>query len=265
MCGRYTLYHSTNEIIERFKIQQSKMGIDPRYNIAPSQLIAVVVEQKEGAQPVRTLEPLKWGLVPFWAKDNDKQKPFINARCETLAEKPSFKSSLTRKRCVIPADGFFEWKTTPLGKVPMYITLKSGGPFALAGIWEECTTSDGEVLRTCAIVTVPANSFMSEIHDRMPAILTPEAEEVWLNTAETDRDRLVSLLVPFDPNEMHAHPVGRVVNSPNTDSEECIKMVDQESIIADAMGAAGGRSRKPAVGKKARPEKDTGQLKIGFD
>lgn len=296
MCGRYTLYHSTNEIIERFKIQQSKMGIDPRYNVAPSQLVAVIAgrtrddssaadsrdaesrgtesrgtessdtESSSAGGVFRTLEPVKWGLVPFWVKDINKHKPFINARCETLAEKPSFKAALSRRRCIIPADGFFEWKKTEHGKIPMYITVKGGKPFALAGIWEEWTAPDGTPLRTCAIITVPANEFMEDIHDRMPAILTPEAEDVWLDPAEKDRDKLLKLLVPFDSAQMEAHPVGKIVNSPIIDSEECIKEVDQESIIADAMGSAGGRTRRPSAKNRAeKAESGVAQLKLLLD
>ncbi|HEY9785719.1 MAG TPA: SOS response-associated peptidase [Candidatus Obscuribacterales bacterium] len=263
MCGRYTLHHSTNEIVERFHVQQVELDLIPRYNIAPSHLVAVIA-QKDGDSPKRSLQAFKWGLVPFWVKDVQKHKPFINSRCETLAEKPSFKAALVRRRCIIPADGFFEWKTTPRGKVPMYITLADGKPFALAGIWEEWKSPDGTPLRTCSIITVPANELMAQIHDRMPAILAPEQEDVWLDPDLRDKDKILSMLAPYDPQQMVAHPVSTLVNSPGTDSVRCIEKMDMAAVL-ESMPLKSTRKRSTTTDEQLRVAEETVQLKIGVD
>lgn len=217
MCGRYTLRQTTEDLLTRFGIQLVLFEMLPRYNIAPSQTVAVVRANGE-----RRLEGLKWGLVPFWAKDLKKTKPMINARMETLASKPSFKTCLTRRRCLVPSDGFFEWKTENDKRVPLHITMKDKRLFAFAGLWDTWKSADGQVLETCTIITVPANGWITEIHDRMPAILRREDEERWLDTAITSAADILHLLGPYPAEEMEATTVSRAVNSPRTDSPECV-------------------------------------------
>ncbi|GAB3533064.1 hypothetical protein GCM10027443_17790 [Pontibacter brevis] len=163
-----------------------------------------------------------WGLQPFWAKDSKSIKRSINARAETLTEKPSFRSLLKSKRCLVPADGFFEWQVTPHGKVPHRILLKDEATFSFAGLWDEWTDkSTGEILHTYAIITTDANDLVKPIHDRMPVILSPEAEELWLDEHETQED-LLSLLKPFDAELMKAYAVSTLVNSPMNNVPEVI-------------------------------------------
>ena len=222
MCGRYTLTRAeVREFGERFLISDfSETRLVPRFNIAPSQNVAAILQ--ENGRTV--LSSLKWGLIPSWAKDLKKTKPMINARIETIAEKPFFKSALKTRRCIIPADGFFEWRQDPdTGqKIPTYIHLPDKAMFGFAGLWDRWTSEDGEVLRTCTIITMPANSFMQTIHDRMPAILPPQNETSWLNQAETDVSTLLSLLVPIDSSSLASFAVSKAVNSPRTDTQDCI-------------------------------------------
>src|SRR5438105_243032 len=176
MCGRFTSHHSPEEIMERFEVDEALFRPDPRYNIAPTQILAAVIEQ----QGKRQLTGFRWGLVPSWSKDPAIGNRMINARAETILEKPSFKAALTRRRCLIPADGFYEWKKSTAGSQPFHIRRRDGGLFAFAGLWEEWQSPDGSPLQTCTIVTVEPNELMSPIHNRMPAILEREEEKLWL-------------------------------------------------------------------------------------
>ena len=258
MCGRYTLYHSSNEIVDRFRTMQVEFDLEQRFNIAPTQLVAVVAEKAEGGEIQRHLEPVKWGLVPFWVKDITTFKPFFNTRVETIAEKPSFKAAFTRRRCLIPCDGFYEWKKTPDGKVPMFITLKDNATFGMAGIYETWSSKDGGDLTTCSIITVPANNFMSDIHDRMPAIVRREDEDSWLNPMEVNNETLLRILKPYDDAQMKAHPVSSMVNSVRNESVRLIEEVTIEQALEKPPSAAKTRA---SVKKSALPE-DTGQLKL---
>lgn len=222
MCGRYTLGRSTRDILERYVIQQNLFALSPRHNIAPSQMVPVILSV-DGS---RVLDGLKWGLIPFWVKDLSKAKPLINARAETLAEKPSFKQALARRRCLIPADGFYEWKGEGPSRTPMHIRLRGAGLFSFAGLFEEWKAPDGDVLRTCAIITVEPNRKMSEIHNRMPAMLRQEDEDLWLNAAEKDPAQLLRVLKPYPDDEMEIYPVSRKVNSPAFDDPACIEPDD---------------------------------------
>lgn len=221
MCGRYTLQQTTQDLLRRFAVQLVLFDISPRYNIAPSQKIAVIRGNGE-----RHLEGLTWGLVPFWAKDLKKVKPMINARMETLVEKPTFKAALTRRRCLIPADGFFEWQSKGDQRQPLHIRMRDKHVFAFAGLWDEWKSPDGQSLQTCVIITVPANGWMTEIHERMPAILRPEDEIRWLDSAIRSADEILSLVGPYPAEKMEAVPVSRLVNSPGTDSPECIQPIE---------------------------------------
>lgn len=219
MCGRYSLTHNEQEIQERFQVDSfCHTHLTPRFNIAPSQGVPVVVF----ANNRRELGLFTWGLIPSWTKDLHKAKPLINARAETLADKPSFKRALASRRCIIPADGFYEWQKTTSGKLPMRIRLKSDELFGLAGLWEEWRGPDGHTVQTCTIITVVANSLLAGIHDRMPAILPPDMESTWLNPTMHDASKLLTLLMPYPDNQLEAYPVSRLINSASVESPECI-------------------------------------------
>ena len=228
MCGRFTLYHSPDEVAERFAVsdllENQLLETEARYNIAPTQNVAVVTQN--GA---RHLESYHWGLIPSWAKDAAIGNKMINARAETLAEKPSFRTALTRRRCLIPADGFYEWQApadgAKGGKTPTYLHRTDGGLFAFAGLWDEWHAPDGSPLRSCTIITTTPNSVAAKIHDRMPVILRPNDEALWLDHAVTDTRDLLSLLVPYPADAMEAYPVSRRVNVPVSNGAELIAAV----------------------------------------
>lgn len=218
MCGRFTLTQSAQAVAERFGVQLVLFKPAPRYNIAPSQPIAVIMQNGE-----RRLEACQWGLVPFWAKDPEIGNRLINARAETLAEKPAFKYSLTRRRCLIPADGFYEWRQEGNRRVPVYIRRRDGALFAFAGLWDEWQSPDGSPLRTCTIITTEPNALIAPIHNRMPAILKPEHEALWLDTSLKDPIQLLTMLRAYPEAEMEAYPVSPRVNNPRNDDPLCIQ------------------------------------------
>ena len=220
MCGRFTLTADATLIQEAFPWLNIPGGLQPRYNVAPTQPVAVVPNDGKNQ-----LDYFMWGLIPSWAKDADIGNRLINARAETLAEKPSFRSSLKRKRCLILADGFYEWKQIPgqKAKLPMYIRLKSGQPFAFAGLWDEWHSPDGSQVLSCTIITTEPNSMMQAIHNRMPVILSPEAYTAWLAQGDQKPETIIGLLQPYPPEKMTAYPVSILVNSPNNDSPELIR------------------------------------------
>ena len=219
MCGRYTQVTSWSEMIGLYRINDTThhLNLPPRYNIAPTQEAPVVRTIGDG----RRLDMLRWGLVPAWAKDMDISARMINARAETVAEKPSFKAAFRRRRCLVPADGFYEWQKTPAGKQPYRITLKGGEPFAFAGLWERWEKGD-PALESCTIITCPPNEATAAIHDRMPVILPREAERVWLDPDQQDQDTLRALLTPYAATQMEAYPVSTLVNSPRNDTPDVI-------------------------------------------
>src|ERR687894_553007 len=188
MCGRYTLRTPVDSLVERFEIEEYPSSITPSYNIAPTQEVAAVVEEDEK----RKLEMFHWGLIPSWAKDPAIGNKMINARAETLGEKPAFRTALRRRRCLVPADGFYEWKKEPGGKTktPMHIRMKSGDVFAFAGLWETWHSPDGSVIPSCTLITTRPNELMSEIHDRMPVILQRDDYQRWLDPQERDPHEL---------------------------------------------------------------------------
>ncbi|MEK7214662.1 MAG: SOS response-associated peptidase, partial [Chloroflexota bacterium] len=173
----------------------------------------------------RTGEVMRWGLVPSWAKDPSVGYRMINARAETVGEKPSFRQALLKRRCLVPADGFFEWRGAGKMRVPLRFTLKSGELFAFAGLWEGWRQPDGEWLHTCTIITTAPNDLVTRIHDRMPVILRRDAEDVWLDPKMIDVALLRGMLVPYPTAEMEARQVSTLVNSPQNDSPECIEPV----------------------------------------
>lgn len=220
MCGRFTLTLNSNAVARAFQVAAPQsLQTQPRYNVAPTQDVVTIMQNQDEE---RHLDLLRWGLIPSWAKDASIGSRMINARAETLAEKPSFKRLLFSKRCLIPADGFYEWQKVNGGKTPMYITLKEHEPFAFAGLWDSWRTPEGEELRTCTIITTTANELVSPIHNRMPVILPTEAREMWLDTSLRDPNLLLPLLKPYDTNAMQTREVSRRVNNPQYDSAELI-------------------------------------------
>ncbi len=217
MCGRYTLKHDIQAIAQEFHVAPSLQTV-PRYNIAPTQEVISVLQNGEAH-----LELLRWGLIPSWAKEESIGSKMINARAETLAEKPSFKRLLHSKRCLVVADGFYEWKQEGRGpKTPMYITLKDDELFAFAGLWDAWKDADGQVIRTCTIITTEPNELMASIHTRMPAILSRDAREIWLDTAIRDEHALLPLLAPYPTDQMSVRSVSRLVNDPRREGAELI-------------------------------------------
>lgn len=225
MCGRFTQHHTPEEVAERFEIETTDYLFEPRYNIAPTQPIAAVVFQGGG----RRLAAFKWGLVPFWAKDPAISSRMINAKAETLAEKPSFKHAFARRRCLIPADGFYEWQKKGKGPSrPLYIRRRDCGLFAFAGLWEEWSTPDGDHLQTCTIITVEPNELIGEVHHRMAAILRPEDEAIWLDPRRTPPE-LEALLRPYPSEELEMYEVSRAVNSPAIDAPSLIRRTTEDT------------------------------------
>jgi putative SOS response-associated peptidase YedK len=225
MCGRYTLHHTLKEIEERFGVEAIEELISPRYNIAPSQTVPVIRRAQLG-EDLREMAGCKWGLIPYWAKDPKIGNNLINAKAETIADKPSFKQAFARRRCLIPADGFFEWKKR--GKEPsqpIYVRKRGGGLFAFAGLWEEWKTPEGETLESCTIITVEPNELISKIHHRMAAILNPDDEATWIDP-QSKIDDLPRLLRPYESDDLEAIPVSRAVNSPAHNSPDCIAPVE---------------------------------------
>ncbi|MDQ3009261.1 MAG: SOS response-associated peptidase [Acidobacteriota bacterium] len=217
MCGRYTLHQSAKEIAKRFGVDPRAAVIGPRYNIAPSQIVPVIRQLKE-----REMIGCKWGLIPFWAKDPAIGNKLINAKAETLAEKPSFKQALSQRRCLIPANGFYEWqKKGKAPSQPMYVRRRDGGLFAFAGLWEEWKAPDGERLQTCTIITTEPNELISQFHHRMAVVLKPDEEAAWLELKMKPAD-VLPLLKPYDLDDMEAFPVARAVNSPAFEDVSCI-------------------------------------------
>jgi putative SOS response-associated peptidase YedK len=195
----------------------------PRYNISPTQQVAVIRKIQEG----RALSLMKWGLVPAWSKDPKKGPPLINARSESIATKPSFRDAFRKRRCLIPADGFYEWKATGTKvKQPYHIRFEDGRPFAFAGLWEHW--GEGEnAIDSCTIITTEANDQMRTLHERMPVILQPEDYERWLDPNQKSTSALEALLVPFEPEPLTLHAVNTLVNSPRNDTPACLSEPDK--------------------------------------
>ena len=212
MCGRYTLITNIDRIAEAFGVAPT-LEAQPRYNIAPTQDIVTIVNN---GNPHLSL--LRWGLIPAWAKDESIGSRMINARAETLAEKPSFRNLLRSRRCLAVADGFYEWQGEGKNKTPMYITLQDGQPFAFAGLWDRWKDPDGQEIHSCTIITTEPNELMAPIHNRMPAILRPKAYEDWLNPQLRDDNVLTHLLKPYPSELMTARAVSKLVNNPRNDS-----------------------------------------------
>lgn len=218
MCGRYSLASSPEEILAEFGIGDESAGLGPRYNIAPQTPVAVIGMGREGK---KRLGMLRWGLVPWWSKEPAIGARMINARAETLSTKPAFREPFERRRCLILADGFYEWKREGSRKIPMRIRQPDGRPFAFAGIWDRWRDPQGQPLHTCAIVTTAANELLRPIHDRMPVILGRSDREAWLDPTRSP-EQLRPLLRPFD-GPLEAYAVSTIVNVAANDVPECIE------------------------------------------
>ncbi|RFB18164.1 SOS response-associated peptidase [Bacillus sp. HNG] len=224
MCGRFTLFAEFDDILNRFDIEatiEQDLYI-PSFNIAPSHSVLSVIN--DGRR--NRLGYLRWGFVPSWAKDDKIGYKMINARAETLADKPSFRQAFRHRRCLVIADSFYEWKKGPdKTKTPMRIKLKSDELFAMAGIWERWNSPDGNALFSCSIITTTPNELMKDIHDRMPVILRKKDEKLWLNPLLDDVSKVSDLLKPLAAEEMEAYEVSSLVNSPRNNSPNVIQKI----------------------------------------
>ena len=218
MCGRFTLASPGEVVAEVFGLGETP-ELAPRYNIAPGQQVAVVRGDVDGS---RSLAPLRWGLIPPWSKDPAIGSRLINARAETAADKPAFRGALRGRRCLVVADGFYEWAAAGTRKQPYLIAYADGRPFGLAGLWERWHGVDGEVVESCTILTTAPNEVVAPLHDRMPVILGAGAQGVWLDPGERRPDAVAGLLVPASPAGMIARPVGLRVNNPANEGPGCI-------------------------------------------
>ena len=216
MCGRFTLI-DWEEMVERFGVAAE--GIKPRYNIAPTQSTPVIIHEN-GPH----LQMARWGLVPFWAKELSFGAKLINARAETVHENNYFRHSLKVKRCLIPADGFYEWKKDGTVKKPYRFTLQDKEIFAFAGLWDQWRSPNGDDIISFTIITTTANALVHEVHDRMPVILTKEAEQIWLDSRFQDHETLRELLVPYAATKMGISMVSPLVNTPNNDNPDVLRI-----------------------------------------
>jgi putative SOS response-associated peptidase YedK len=246
MCGRYTIIASPEALRALFRYEEQP-NFPPRYNVAPTQPIAIVrlVDGK------RQFALVRWGLLPSWVKDPKTFTLLINARGESAAEKPAFRAAMKRRRCLIPADGFYEWQAAGDRKRPFYVRAKSGAPFAFAGLWETWTGPNGEELETAAIVTTRANRTLSPIHERMPVIVPPEGFELWLDGANVDATTAAALIASAPDNLLEAYEISTAVN----------RIANDNPKLLEPVGAAPPEPAKPAA-KRARgkrTKKDGGQ------
>jgi len=223
MCGRFTLNTSSQIIAEFFKLSEVP-DMKPRYNIAPTQSLATVTVTPQQIQ--RQFQFMRWGLIPSWAKDMKIGSKMINARSETVAEKPAFRSAIKHRRCLIVADGFYEWLPQGKHKQPYYFQTAEGEPFAFAGLWENWQSPEAENIVSCTIITTAANETVQPVHDRMPVILPECAWEEWLDPAVNSAQQVLPLLKPYAAAAMTAKAVSAIVNNPTKDSPECIQAIE---------------------------------------
>jgi putative SOS response-associated peptidase YedK len=225
MCGRFTLKTPADELAAAFELLEPPPDLGPRWNIAPSLDVLAVTSSAP-----RKARLLRWGLVPFWAADPKIGNRMANARADTLAEKPSFREALKRRRCLVLADGFYEWQAVKGGKRPFWFTLRGGGPFALAGLWETwlprgtpALERDAQALHTCCLITTEANAVVGAVHDRMPVILDREDWPRWLDPRPLAAGDVLPLLQPFPPARMTATEVGRFVSDARNEGPRCVE------------------------------------------
>jgi putative SOS response-associated peptidase YedK len=228
MCGRFTLRTPLARVAELFELDSAGDWAAqqvPRFNVAPSQTVAAI--RCNAGTRRRELVPLSWGLVPHWADDPAIGNRMINARAETVPDKPAFRDSFRRRRCLIPADGFYEWQKHARSKQPFFIRLRDDHPFAFAGLWDRWDKL-GAPIESCTIITTDANELLKPLHDRMPVILDREGADRWLAAEDTDPEALLSLLRPYPAEQMAAYPVSTMVNSPRHEDQRCIEPAERE-------------------------------------
>jgi putative SOS response-associated peptidase YedK len=218
MCGRFTQRADRKALLKSFQVAEVP-HVEPRYNISPTQDVLAVCEREDG----REATFYKWGLVPSWAKDASMGARLINARSETVAEKPAFRQAFRQRRCIIPADGFYEWQRIDGRKQPFFFRMRDERPFGFAGLWERWEGEGGRVVNSCAILTTEANEVLRPVHDRMPVILHPEDYEMWLGADARELDLVKEMLRPYPAGEMTGYPVDTSVNSPRNQGEELIE------------------------------------------
>ena len=235
MCGRFVQVSSPDLLVERFGVDEvSTPAHKPSYNVAPRATVYGVRDRAHDGERRRYLSELRWGLVPSWAKDPRSGDRMINARAESLADKPAYQRAFQKHRCLVPADGFYEWQPRGRRKQPMFIHRRDGEPMAFAGLWaawRDANDPDGEWLRTCAIVTTDANGTLAPLHNRMPVVLEARDWQRWLDPAVEDDDALGSMLVPAADDLLVAYPVGTAVNSADNDGPELVERVELEATL----------------------------------
>ena len=224
MCGRYRLSRRKQIIEEHFEAADWHDDWSPRYNIAPTQPLPVVRQHPK--EPVRQISLMKWGLIPNWARDTSIAGSTINAKSETAATKPAFRDPLKFRRCLIPADGFYEWQRTPTSKQPYCFEVNNGDLFAFAGLWDGWKDASGNWIKTCSILTTLPNALTSAVHDRMPVILHPDSYDLWLDPGMNNVQVISALLKPYDAGLMRSYPVSTRVNSTGNDDADCSRPVD---------------------------------------
>ena len=222
MCGCFTLTLPPELLAGIFGLAELPR-IEPRYNIAPSQQVAAIRTLADNDH--REFVMLKWGLIPSWAKDPSLGHKMINARSESVHEKPAFRQAIRYHRCIIPSSGFFEWEDEGGKKAPLHIRLKDGSPICFAGLWDQWKSPEGEVVESCSILTTSSNKLIEPLHGRMPVILHPQEFALWLDRTITDPEQLKPLYQPYPADLMKMWPVSPIVNSPRNDSPDCIKQV----------------------------------------
>jgi putative SOS response-associated peptidase YedK len=224
MCGRYRLSRRKQLVEEYFDTASGEEDWVPRYNIAPTQLVPVI--RQNAKEPIRHLSLMRWGLIPSWAKDSSVAARMINARAETASTKPAFRDALKSRRCLVPADGFYEWMRTDKAKQPYCFEISNGELFAFAGIWERWKDPSGNWIKTCSILTTTPNAVTTAVHDRMPVILDQDSYESWLDPRMTNVSAASELLKPYDARLMRCYPLSTRVNSVANDDEECSRPVE---------------------------------------
>ncbi len=223
MCGRFAQYSNPDDLALPFGLETVDLDEPPRYNLAPTQPVLAV--RLAADQQRRELVRLRWGLVPFWSKGPDSRYSMINARAETVASKPAYRAAFAKRRCLIPADAFYEWQPGSDGKQPYAIRREDRAPFAMAGLWEHWVGEDGAGIDSCTIIVTEANALLAPIHDRMPVILDPSDYGTWLSIDAEEQKALQRMLVPADPSGWEAYPISRAVNKPTNDAPELLAPV----------------------------------------
>jgi putative SOS response-associated peptidase YedK len=254
MCGRYVITFSPEAIRALFRYLEQP-DFPARYNVAPTQPVPIV----RMAQGARSFALVRWGLIPAWVKDPRNFTLLINARGETVGDKPAFRNAMRRRRCLFPADGFYEWQAGGERKRPYFIRPRAGGPIAFAGLWETWTGPNGEEVETACIVTTSANRTLVPIHDRMPVVITPEAFDLWLDCAHVEAATAAALIAPAPENRFEAYEISTAVNRTANDSAS---LIEPPGPPAAAAGATPAAPPQRAAKAKAKPKKDDGQTSL---